>query len=140
MGEDSLRPIVSTIGTPTYSLTQYLAVGNSPCHVKNSMEFINIIRFLHADPEETLISFDVISLFTVVPIGGDLHFLSWHFEHNIWRLFCHVLTSSLFRFNGQFYEETSGVAVDSPSFVIVNFFTEHFEGTPLEEVTHKPLC
>jgi hypothetical protein len=95
-----LRPIVSTIGAPTYRLAQYLAerlgeyVGNSPRHVKNSMEFINTIKSLRAGPEDILVSFDVVSLFTMVPIVEALRLLSRHFDEGILRLFRHALTSS----------------------------------------------
>jgi hypothetical protein len=47
-----LRPTVSTIGAPTYRLAQHLAsllgahIGDSPHHVKNSMEFIDTIHTL----------------------------------------------------------------------------------------------
>jgi hypothetical protein len=50
-------------------------------------------------------------------------------------------TSSFFRFNGQFYEQTDGVAMGSPlSPVIADFFMEHFEETVLDGAIHKPLC
>jgi hypothetical protein len=48
----SLRPIVSSIGTPTYQLSKYLAgllsqlTGNSATHVKNSFQFIQILESL----------------------------------------------------------------------------------------------
>jgi hypothetical protein len=101
-------------------LAPYLAkqlgkyVGNSPCHVKNSMEFINTIRSLRAGPEDILVSFDVVSLFTMVPIVEALHLLSQHFDEDILRLFHHVLTCSFFRFNSQFYKQTDGVAMGLP--------------------------
>jgi hypothetical protein len=120
------------IGAPTYRLAQYLAkqlgeyVGNSPRHVKNSMEFI-IIQSLRACPENILVSFDNVSLFTMVPIVEALHLLSWHYDKDITRHFHHVLISSSFRFNGQFYEQTNGVAMSSPQIpVIADFFMEHF--------------
>jgi hypothetical protein len=84
-----LRSIVSTIGAPAYRLAQYLAkqlgeyVKNSPRHVKSSMEFINIIKSLRAGPEDILVSFDVVSLFTMVPIVEALRLLSWHFDEDI---------------------------------------------------------
>jgi hypothetical protein len=84
-----LRSIVSTIGAPPYCLAQHLAkqlgeyVRNSPRHVKNSMEFINIIKSLRAGPEDILVSFDVVSLFTMVPIVEALCLLSRHSGENI---------------------------------------------------------
>jgi hypothetical protein len=47
-----LRPIVSTVGAPTYRLAQHLAgllgahIGDSPHHVRNSVEFIHMIHTL----------------------------------------------------------------------------------------------
>jgi hypothetical protein len=57
-----------------------------------------------------------------------------HFEEAILRIFYHVLTSSFFRFNGQFYEQSDGVAMGSPG--IAESFVEYFE----EIATRKPLC
>jgi hypothetical protein len=102
------------------------------------MEFVNTITSLCAGPD-ILVSFDVVSLFTMVPTGEALCLLSWHSDEDILRLFRHVLTSSFFRFNGQFYKQTDGVAMCLPlSPVIANFFIEHFEETALEVTTHKP--
>jgi hypothetical protein len=54
--------------------------------------------------------------------------LSQHFDEVTLRLFHHILTSSFFSFNGQFYEQTNGVAMGSPlSPVIANYFMEYFE-------------
>jgi hypothetical protein len=56
---------------------------------------------------DIMISFDVVSLF---------------FDEGILELFCHVLTTSYFTFNAQFYGQTDCVARDSLlSPVIVNF-------------------
>jgi hypothetical protein len=140
-----LRSIVSTIGAPTYRLAQPLAVclelGDSPHHVRNSMDFIDTIRTLRTGPRDILVSFHIVSVFTMVPIGEALRLLSRHFDEAILRLFRHVLTSSFFSFNGQFYEQTDGVAMGSPlSPVIANYFMEYFEEMALESATYKPLC
>jgi hypothetical protein len=50
-----LRPIVSTIGSPTYRLAQHLArllsgyTGHSPHHIKNSTEFVQVLGSLQVD-------------------------------------------------------------------------------------------
>jgi hypothetical protein len=88
-----------------------------------------------------MVSFDVVSVFTKVPIADSLDLLSHHFEDDVLALFKHVLTSTHFCFDGQFYEQTDGVAMDSPlSPVIMNFFMEDFEKTALEQAAHKPIC
>jgi hypothetical protein len=103
------------------------------------MEFIHI-KSLRAGPEDIPVSFDVVSLFTMVPIVEALCLLSRHFNKDILKLFCHVLNSSLFRFSGHFYEQTDGVAMVLPlSPIIAHFFMEHFEETALERATHKPF-
>jgi hypothetical protein len=108
--------------------------------MKNSMKFINALKVLHAGPEDILISSDILSLITMVPTGEALRLLSRHFDEDILRFFHHVLISSFFWFNGQFYKETDGVAMGSPlSPATANFFMEHFEETALEGASHKPL-
>jgi hypothetical protein len=89
-----------TIGTPTYRLAQHLAglleahFGDSPHHVRNWIEFIDTIRTLQAGPRDILVSFDVVCLFTIVPIEEALRLLSRHFDEAILQLFRHVLISS----------------------------------------------
>jgi retron-type reverse transcriptase len=88
-----------------------------------------------------MVSFDVVSLFTTVPITDTLQFLGQHFEEDLLMLFRHVLTSTYFCFEGKFFEQTDGVAMDSPlSPVVVNFFMEDFEKRAIEQATNKPAC
>ena len=106
-----LRPIVSNTGAPTYQLSKYLAgilsqlTGNSAHHVKNAFHFVRILESLRVQPEDLLVSFDVVSLFTNVPIVDSLEILSHHFEDDVLTLFKHALTSTYFCFDGQFYEK-----------------------------------
>jgi len=142
-----LRPIVNNIGAPTYQLAKHLTgllthlTGNSAHHVKNSFHFTKIVESLQVQPEDLMVSFDVVSLFTKVPVVDSLSLLSQHFEDSILALFRYVLTSTYFCYDGQFYEQTDGVAMGSPlSPVIANFFMEDFEKKALEQATHKPVC
>ena len=71
----SLRPIVASRGSATYNLAQHLTeileplVGSTQQHhVLNSSSFIQEIKDLRLDPNDVLISFDVVSLFTNVPV------------------------------------------------------------------------
>jgi hypothetical protein len=99
-----LRPIVSNIGAPTYQLSKYLAglpnqlTGNSAHHVKNFFQFVHILESLRVLPDDLMVSFDVVSLFTKAPIADSLEFLSHHFEDDVLALFEHVLTSTYFLF------------------------------------------
>ena len=67
-----LTPIMSAIGSPTYELSKYLAnilspLQNNKYTVENSASFVKKIRTLSVDPDEILVSFDVVSLFTCIP-------------------------------------------------------------------------
>jgi hypothetical protein len=104
-------------------------VGHTAHHV---IRFINIIKSLRVGPEDIFVSFDVVSLFTMVSIREALHLLSQHCDDDIMRIFRLVLTSSFFRCNGEFYQQIDGTVTGSPlSLVIANFFMEHFEETAL---------
>ena len=69
-----LRPIVSFVNSPTYAISGYLArilspvVGNTDYTVKNSCEFADFIRDKTLNACEELVSFDVVSLFTKIPV------------------------------------------------------------------------
>ena len=52
-----------------------------------------------------MVSFDVGSLFTNVPIVNSFELLNQHFEDDGLALFKNVLTSTYFCFDGQFYEQ-----------------------------------
>ena len=58
----------------TYNLSKYLAdilkplVSTSPHSVKNVNAFLSKIKDIHVEPDEIMISFDVVSLFTSIPL------------------------------------------------------------------------
>ena len=69
-----LRPIVFTIGSPTYGLAKELSrilcplAGHTSSFVKNSNHFVQKIQDIPLDELDMMVSFDVCSLFTQVPI------------------------------------------------------------------------
>jgi hypothetical protein len=85
-----------------------------------------------------MVSFNVLSLFTNVPVGDSLKLLSQHFQEDVLALFQHTLTSTYFCFDGQYYEQTDGVAMGSTA--IANSFMEDVEKKAVEQSTHKPTC
>ncbi|XP_064482818.1 uncharacterized protein LOC135395650 [Ornithodoros turicata] len=70
-----LRPIVSFTGAPTYQLSRFLVELLSPIKyknghsTKNSREFCSSVRDVVINSDETMVSFDVVSLFTNIPIA-----------------------------------------------------------------------
>ena len=69
-----LRPIVSFIDSPTYMLSKHLAqtlkplIGNTDFTVKNSLDFCDQMKHVKLGEEDELVSFDVVSLFTSIPV------------------------------------------------------------------------
>jgi len=69
-----LRPIVSCIGSPTYQLLKHIAKlitplsGQTPSFVKNSEHFVEFVKDIELRSNEVMVSFDVKSLFTNVPV------------------------------------------------------------------------
>ncbi|GJQ73674.1 hypothetical protein Trydic_g14012 [Trypoxylus dichotomus] len=147
-----LRPIVSTCGSPTYELAKYVAnnehntPGTSKTFVKNSEHVIEILQQHEITKEDLLVSFDVESLLTNVPVEETLEIIKQQLTPkglqpdliNLARL---CLTSTYFLWNGEFYEQASGAAMGSPlSPVIANIFTEASEHEAIESSRMKPKC
>jgi len=144
--DNPFRPIVSAINSLTYDLSRFLAeelkplIGKSGTHIINSTDFIQKIQKIRLHPADILVSFDVESLFTQVPIKDTLDIIKSHmkFPLVIIPLIEHCLTTTYFSYNDQFYEQTSGADMGSPiSPVIANIFIEHFEKKDLEKKHHK---
>ena len=153
-----LRPIVASRGSATYNLAQHLKeilkplVGNTQHHVLNSSSFIQEIKDLRLDPNDVLISFDVVSLFTNVPVDEtcniikqkllddiSLHERTQLSVDEIIDLLKLCLSNTCFQWRDSFYEQTSGAAMGSPlSPVLANIFMEHFEQIALANSTYVP--
>jgi hypothetical protein len=88
--EAPLRLFDNTIEAPSYSFAEYLAgllvsrLCKSVHHVKNSADLVPTLDTLRVSPKDILVSFDVVSLFTKVPLQDVQNPLSRHFEeHNL---------------------------------------------------------
>ena len=73
-----MRPINSCIGSPTYSVAKYLAKILKPLEcrstntVNNSKEFSDFVSTQVIEHDETVVSFDVVSLFTSIPLFNTI--------------------------------------------------------------------
>ena len=95
--------------------------------ITDVFEFVDEIRQLQINNSDILVSYDVSSLFTNVPLGETIQILAdnlnnWFNETHLLNLSRMDLSVDLFRastkdqlfqFNGQFYEQTDGVAMGS---------------------------
>jgi len=69
-----LRPINSCIGSPTYQISKYLASifislqSKSGFPVKHAKQITNFVSSHVVAEDEQIVSFDVVSLFTSIPV------------------------------------------------------------------------
>ena len=72
----ALKLTVLCVGSPTYQLSKYITplisplAGHTSSHVKNSRYFTEMMGSVHVESDEILVSFDVSSLFTNVPVDA----------------------------------------------------------------------
>lgn len=77
---DSVPTNTPYLGSPTYALAKYLTrlldplVAKCIHHVKNSVQFVKILDDIRLHPGDWLVSFDVISLFTKLPLLDTLEY------------------------------------------------------------------
>ena len=75
-----MRPVISNIGTATYELSRYLAgilkpLTRSDFSVDSSKEFVDTLKTQTLPPGFCLVSFDVVSLFTKVPLDFTIELI-----------------------------------------------------------------
>nr|VZI26713.1 unnamed protein product [Spirometra erinaceieuropaei] len=125
-----LRPIVSIRGTPTYGLAKwmigrlkFLAEGSSTT-LTSAYHFLERIKHLKLEPDESMVYFDVVSLFTSIPqqlaIDAVDQLLAERYEDRDKTLKSEHLLELLryclktyFTFGGQMYEQIKGTPMGS---------------------------
>ena len=153
-----LRPIVSCIGSPTYDLSKYISkiisplAGSSDSFVKDSKHFVDGMKDVRLCSDEVMVSLDVKSLFTNVPVQEAVEVVYKKLKEDetliertslsaerVRDLLQMCLSSTYFSYEGVFYEQLDGAAMGSPvSAVMANLFMEFFENLALSTSPVKP--
>jgi hypothetical protein len=153
-----LRPIVSSIGSPCYALSGFLhkilspIAGKSESFVKNSDHFIQPLISVNLQNTDSLVSFDVISLLTNVPIGENLDVIRSKLQddntlaersilqvEDIMELLEVCLRTTYFQVDDKFFQQKNGMAMGSSlSPVVSNIFMEYYEKLALDTAQYKP--
>ena len=155
-GAPPFRPILSDIGTPTYKLAKFFVpllalLTSNEYTIKDSFSFEE--ELLSFDSNLVMVSFDVESLFTNIPLKEtidlcvDILFYDRTNIDGITKDYFHDLlticmSESLVLFDGEYYKRIDGVAMGSslgPTFV--NIFLYFYKQIWLENcpVEFKPV-
>ena len=117
-------PIVSACGTATYNTATFITnilqnyCGKTSYFVKDSTDYIQKIKHLSINPEETLVSFHVSALFTSIPVPVALQVINSKIStctnftnickipiEKFIKLLGFTITNCIFCFNTKFYKQ-----------------------------------
>ena len=100
---------------------------------------MKLIQEERVEPKDKILSFDVVSLFTKIPLEEAIQVIKEVTDPHTTKLATFCLRSTFFSFQGEFYEQTIGVAMGSPhSPIVSNLFMEKFEKEALNSYPLKP--
>jgi hypothetical protein len=142
-----LRPICDFRKSPSYKLAHYLnqilktITSKSPYTLKNTYEYAQQIKNYEIHPDEILVSFDVKSLFTIVPTTITIQYIGERLNSDDeWKTMTSLTTTNMidlitlctksnyFKFKDLFFEQIIGTPMGSPiSPVFAEFFMQLFE-------------
>ena len=129
------RHIVSFCSSPTYQLSKYLMTMLQPLtdksrrKLQSTEDFINATKTVQIPDDYKIVSFNVKSLFTSIPLQLALQCTETAIlqstdplpllTEDIMDLLNLCLTSTYFQYNGKHYKQLHGTAVRSPVSVVV---------------------
>lgn len=144
------RPIISSVGSVTYKLSKWLVSLLSPLvgtisnsNIKNNVDLVDKLNSLQVTNDFKLVSFDVKSLFTKVPVDDLLVFLSESLDDLSLPVTNSVFLDLIklcikdckFEFKSDFYTQKFGMAMGNPlSPVLSNLYMEFFEKKLLSNI------
>ena len=121
-------------------------------HTHSSQSFSAFICQQKIRPDEIMVSFDVTSLYTTIPINQALLIIKDLPEHDdkladrtllsprqILDLHDILLRTTYFKFNGDFYQQADGASVGGPTSAIVSeIYMQSLETTAITTADHPP--
>jgi hypothetical protein len=149
------RPVVSSIGSATYDLSKYIssilnASYDSKYNVKNSFELVEKLKHVTIPDDFMMVSFDVVSLFTSVPVQLILESVKKRWEdisknttidkQSFLKILTLVLRTGYFKINDKYYMQRKGTGIGVPgSSVTVDLVMEDLLDGIMDELGYDPL-
>lgn len=126
-----MRPIVSACSSPGFKLAKFFVIVLNTVfpeigfHIKNSTDFVENISKLQIAEHELMLSFDVVSMFTNIPIDHMIELISGRKDaiFNRFKIDFQLVKEALyfllrdcavFSWNGKFYKQKDSLAMGSP--------------------------
>ena len=152
-----LRPIISLINSPTYTLAKILyqelknSITKPLSHINNSFGLKEKLKDIVLDDDYRLLSLDVTSLFTNIPCqlvlnSLDRQAVSVHGKCNIpldeiRSCTTFLVNNTFFTFNGKIYQQIYGIPMGSPiSPLFADIVMEDLERDCLQILKEKHDC
>ncbi|XP_050507145.1 uncharacterized protein LOC126884882 [Diabrotica virgifera virgifera] len=154
----SMRPIVSSIDAPNSKLAKHLTDiltisynESNEFYIRDSFTFSNFINNVKVPNNYILISLDVVSLFTNLPLDAILNSIknnwnsiSLHTKislEDFIRILTFIFDSNIFLFNGNFFKQIFGTPMGSKiSPILCNFVLDELITTCKEKIPfHIPF-
>ena len=137
-----LRPVVSMIKTAEYNLAKYLVkiindVMPTTYMLSSTRSFVNQISSFDFLPSHVLVSYDVVSLFTNIPLNETIDIVCNYvyqqhsppkYSKETFKKLLQIATGGYFLHRGKLYCQIDGVTMGSPlGPTLANFFLAHLE-------------
>ena len=149
-----LRPVISNCGTATYEVSKHLASVLAPLTknvytVNDTRDFINKLKLMTVNDGEKVVSFDVSSLFSNVPLDYTIEvilrkiytekLIKTKLKKQQFKELLELCTKELhFSFNGEMFRQVDGVAMGSPlGPVLANIFMAELESQLIPKLSHN---
>jgi hypothetical protein len=149
-----LRVIVSSVNSPLYSIAKYIhkVLNNSlplaRSFIKSSFDLYDRLVNKKIDDNNILISLDVVSLFTNVPVELAITAVNnrWSYiekntnipKDEFVNMVNFILTSTYFSFEGEFYKQIFGTPMGSPlSPILADLVLQDIENKALYKIGKK---
>ncbi|CAF3431518.1 unnamed protein product [Rotaria socialis] len=153
-----LRPIISSIDSYNHELSKYLAeiiksnrTSSPPSYIRDSFEFVKKIIKVNDSKDQVMISFDVDSLYTNVPVNEAINLtLDMLYKRSssppipfnrsrLKQLLELAVSNTPFRFLQKTYIQCDGVAMGSPlGPILADIFVTNLETKLNKFSTNKP--